>query len=204
MKWYSWCWQMNAWRAGVAMLGTSSISLSAHFRFAIQSIYFLCLYWFSLILIAMCHLQLFRDSWLLCCIVSLMARYVSSVILVIISFVFFNSKCALCEVTILGNHIDRVVPQTYIVNIFINIWWHISFKWNVGPGWIEEALAAFPIYQPLPSSWLFSGQTSKTTMEMYSRSPPTVLTPERLLWRRSSLNNAPTAASGSCAWRRLG
>lgn len=36
MKWCSWCWWTNAWRAGVAMFGTSSILRSARFRFVKQ------------------------------------------------------------------------------------------------------------------------------------------------------------------------
>lgn len=92
MKWCSWCWQTNAWRAGVAMLGTLSIWRSAHFRFVIQ--------WHTfLFVLNVIHLnpnvQLFRGSWLLCCIVLLMARYAFSFISVIITqlkvFTVWNS-----------------------------------------------------------------------------------------------------------------
>lgn len=44
------------------------------------------------ILITMCHVRLFRDSWLLCCIVSLMARYTFSFIWVITIIIFLEFK----------------------------------------------------------------------------------------------------------------
>lgn len=94
MKWCLWCWQMNAWKAGVFMLRTSSISLSTHFRFAIRRTFLFVLIIFINHSVSC---ALFRDSWLLCYIVSLMARYASSVISQILFFskLKLNWNCSL-------------------------------------------------------------------------------------------------------------
>lgn len=83
-------------------------------------------------------------------------------------------------------------------------WWHLSLYWNLGSGWTEEALAAFPVHQPLPGQELFSGHAPKAHVEMHSRAPATVLSAEWLLRRGRHFYNAPAPASGGRMWRRWG
>lgn len=75
--------------------------------------------------------------------------------------------------------------------------WHLSSYWDLGAGRTEEALAALPVYQPLPSQELFSKRAPEAPVETHSRPTSTALSAERH-------RDAPASVSGGRVCGRRG